>query len=229
MKRHPVEQTPYLESNPFEAARYADNPDPRCPCVLVLDRSGSMAGRPIDELNAGLQQFRSELLGDQLAARRVEIAVVPFGPLLRGSPFHAASQFQPQALTAGGDTPTGAAVEYAIELIATQKASYKHHGIPYYRPWIILITDGQPTDDWSQAARLVHDGESAKAFSFFAIGVSGADMNVLRKLSVREPLKLQGLAFREFFLWLSASLTNVSKSAVGEQVALPPPSGWASV
>jgi len=224
-----VEQTPYLESNPFEAARYADNPDPRCPCVLVLDRSGSMAGRPIDELNAGLQQFRSELLGDQLAARRVEIAVVPFGPLLRGSPFHAAHEFNPQPLTAGGDTPTGAAVEYAIELIATQKASYKQHGIPYYQPWIILITDGQPTDNWSQAARLVRDGESAKAFSFFAVGVSGADMNVLRQLSVREPLKLQGLAFREFFLWLSASLTNVSKSAVGETVALPPPSGWASV
>jgi uncharacterized protein YegL len=52
---------------------------------------------------------------------------------------------------------------------------------------------------------------------------------VLRKLSVREPLKLQGLAFHEFFLWLSASLTNVSKSAVGETVALPPPSGWTSV
>jgi uncharacterized protein YegL len=101
MKPRMVEQTPYLESNPFEAARYADNPDPRCPCVLVLDRSGSMAGRPIDELNAGLQQFRSELLGDQLAARRVEIAVVSFGPLLRGSPFHAAAEFKPQALTAG--------------------------------------------------------------------------------------------------------------------------------
>ncbi len=224
-----MEQTPYLEANPFLAARYADNPDPRCPCVLVLDRSGSMAGKPIAELNAGLQQFRSELLGDQLAARRVEIAVVPFGPVLRGSPFHVPTEFFPQALTAEGGTPTGEAVEYAIELIATQKATYKQHGIPYYRPWIILITDGQPTDNWSRAAQLVRDGEAAKAFSFFAIGVSGADMDVLRKLSVRDPLKLQGLAFREFFLWLSASLSNVSKSTVGDTVALPPPTGWASV
>ena len=224
-----MEQTPYLESNPFQAARYADNPDPRCPCVLVLDRSGSMAGAPIAELNAGLQQFRAELLGDELAARRVEIAVVPFGPLVRGSTFHTPIEFQPQPLSAGGDTPTGAAVEYAIELVAQQKAAYKQHGVPYYRPWIILITDGQPTDGWSNAAKLVREGETLKAFSFFAIGVSGADMNVLRQLSLREPLRLQGLAFREFFLWLSASLSSVSKSTVGDTVALPPPSGWASV
>jgi uncharacterized protein YegL len=224
-----MEQTPYLESNPFLAVRYADNPDPRCPCVLVLDRSGSMAGAPIAELNAGLQQFRAELMGDELAARRVEIAVVPFGPLVRGSTFHTPIEFQPQPLDAGGDTPTGAAVEYAIELVAQQKAVYKQNGVPYYRPWIILITDGQPTDGWSNAARLVHDGEAQKAFSFFAIGVSGADMGVLRKLAVREPLRLQGLAFREFFLWLSASLSSVSKSTVGDSVALPTPTGWSSV
>jgi uncharacterized protein YegL len=226
-----VEQTPYLEShpNPFEAARYADNPDPRCPCVLVLDRSGSMAGQPIAELNAGLQQFRAELLSDELAARRVELAVVPFGPVGRGSAFHAPQEFQPQALTAGGDTPTGAALEYAVELIIQQKLAYKQHGVPYYRPWIILITDGQPTDDWRRAAQLIRDGEQQKAFAFFAIGVSGADFNVLNQLAPRGALQLQGLAFREFFLWLSASLSGVSKSTVGEIVPLPPRSGWESV
>lgn len=224
-----VEQTPYLESNPFEAARYADNPDPRCPCVLVLDRSGSMAGQPIAELNAGLQQFRAELLSDELAARRVELAVVPFGPVVRGSTFHPPQEFQPQTLTAGGDTPTGAALEYAVELIIQQKLAYKQHGVPYYRPWIILITDGQPTDDWQAAARLIRDGEAQKAFAFFAIGVQGADMNVLGRLAPRGPLHLQGLAFREFFLWLSASLSGVSKSTVGEIVPLPPRSGWESV
>jgi uncharacterized protein YegL len=224
-----IEQTTYIETNPFDAARYADNPDPRCPCVLVLDRSGSMAGQPIAELNAGLQQFRSELLGDDLATRRVEIAIVPFGPVARGSTFHPPHEFEPQALTAGADTPTGAAVEYAIELVRQQKATYRQYGVMYYRPWIILITDGKPTDDWERAAQLVHDGEAKKEFAFFAIGVSGADMETLRKMSVREPLQLQGLAFREFFLWLSASLSGVSKSNVGEQVALPSPSGWAEI
>ena len=79
MEQTPYQQTRYLGSA-FDAARFADNPDPRCPCVLVLDRSGSMTGDRIDELNAGLRQFRDELLADDLAARRVELAVVPFGP-----------------------------------------------------------------------------------------------------------------------------------------------------
>jgi uncharacterized protein YegL len=228
-----MEQTPYQQTqrlgSAFNAARFADNPDPRCPCVLVLDRSGSMSGERINELNGGLQQFRTELLSDDLAARRVELAVVPFGPVGRGSDFHSPYDFNPQPLRADGDTPTGEAVEYAIELIADQKERYKSHGVMYYRPWIILITDGMPTDDWKRAARLVHDGEAAKAFSFFAIGVKDADMHVLRQISVRDPLPLRGLAFREFFLWLSSSLSSVSKSQVGTSVALPSPSGWSSV
>jgi uncharacterized protein YegL len=40
------------------------NPEPRCPCVLVLDTSGSMDGQPMNELNAGLQALRDALLKD---------------------------------------------------------------------------------------------------------------------------------------------------------------------
>jgi uncharacterized protein YegL len=53
----------------FEHAEFADNPEPRCPCVLLLDVSGSMNGRPLDELNAGLVAFRDELSGDALAVK----------------------------------------------------------------------------------------------------------------------------------------------------------------
>ena len=37
---------------------FASNPEPRCPCLLLLDVSGSMRGHPIDELNAGLNTFK---------------------------------------------------------------------------------------------------------------------------------------------------------------------------
>ena len=38
----------------FATSDFASNPEPRCPCILLLDVSGSMNGRPINELNAGL-------------------------------------------------------------------------------------------------------------------------------------------------------------------------------
>jgi hypothetical protein len=49
-----------FEQQPFGDATFADNPENRCPVVLVLDTSGSMSGSRINELNAGLQTFRDE-------------------------------------------------------------------------------------------------------------------------------------------------------------------------
>ncbi len=75
----------------------------------------------------------------------------------------------------------------------------------------------------------MREGEASKNFAFFAIGVQGANMDTLRQLSIREPLQLTGLRFRELFAWLSRSLSSVSRSTPGTEVALPAPTGWASV
>ena len=64
-----------------EAVEFAENPEPRCPCVLLLDTSSSMQGLPIDALNQGLRTFKDELMKDPLASRRVEVAVVTFDRL----------------------------------------------------------------------------------------------------------------------------------------------------
>jgi uncharacterized protein YegL len=75
----------------------------------------------------------------------------------------------------------------------------------------------------------VREGESQKSFAFFAIGVQKADMTTLRRISVREPLHLQGLKFREFFQWLSNSMKSASRSNPGDRILLAPPSGWGEI
>jgi len=72
-----------MEPNYLEQAEFADNPEPRCPVVLVMDTSGSMSGTPIQELNEGLRAFSSALKADHLASLRVEVAVVTFGGKVR--------------------------------------------------------------------------------------------------------------------------------------------------
>lgn len=213
----------------FASAEFADNPEPRCPCVLLLDVSASMRGAPIEELNHGLQAFQAQLLEDSLAMKRVEVSIVTFGPVDIAEPFQGAESFQAPILSSQGATPMGEAIETALDLVQTRKNDYRQNGIAYYRPWIFLITDGAPTDNWQHAAAMVKEGEGSKAFAFFAIGVEGADMETLAQISVREPLKLDGLKFQELFRWLSSSLRSVSQSTPGESVPLESPSGWASV
>ena len=206
----------------FATSDFASNPEPRCPCILLLDVSGSMNGRPINELNAGLVTFRDELLADPLALKRVELGIVTFGPVHVEQPFTSAANFFPPILFAQGDTPMGAAITKALDMVEERKREYRANGISYYRPWIFLITDGAP-------ANKVFRGEEDKRFAFFSIGVQGADMKTLAQISVRQPLPLQGLQFRELFSWLSSSLRSVSRSTPGTEVVLEAPKGWTSV
>ena len=75
----------------------------------------------------------------------------------------------------------GQAINKALDMIEERKASYREHGIAYYRPWAFLITDGEPNDHWKPTIPRVKDGERQKSFSFFAVGVEGADMERARR------------------------------------------------
>ncbi|MBY0528111.1 MAG: VWA domain-containing protein [Gemmataceae bacterium] len=212
----------------FQAGlEFAENPEPRCPCILLLDTSRSMENKPIAALNEGLQAFRIELLKDPLAKQRVEIAIITFGGTVRViQNFITVDTFTPPLLTASGQTPMGTAILTALDLLDARKAQYLANGIAYYRPWIFLITDGAPKGEdleiTRQAVQRLRADETAKKVALFAVGVEGANMKLLAKVSVRPPLKLKGLRFVDMFVWLSKSAERVAHSQEGEQVALPP-------
>lgn len=222
----------FTDQVPFDGAEFAENPEPRCPCVLLLDTSSSMAGQAISELNRGLQAFKDELMSDHMSVKRVELAIVSFGPTKVQTEFQTADSFLPPNLEANGMTPMGEAIEKGIELIQQRKEKYRDNGISYYRPWVFLITDGAPTDKWHGAAEKIKEAEGSKSLMFFAVGVQGANMEILRQISVREPLKLDGLRFRDLFSWLSNSLGSVSRSTPGDAVPLDnpvTPGGWGMI
>lgn len=208
-----------------------ENYEQKCCCALVLDVSGSMAGSAIIELNEGLQEFYKDIQADSTTANRLEVAVVEFSDnvntLIDPS---LATNFSMPHLTTKGSTKLVDGVREGIRVVLSRKAWYKQTGQPYYRPWVILITDGAPDSDQdvNGVASEIRNSMSNKEFFFFAIGVQGADMNMLTNISdpSMPPAKLQGLKFSEFFKWLSASMTTVTNSKDGDKVNLPSPTDW---
>jgi uncharacterized protein YegL len=221
------------------------NPDPRIACALLLDTSSSMSGAPIEQLNRGFELFCDEIKKDELAQKRAEIAVITFGGMPQlAIPFTEGRNLQPRRLSASGSTPMGAALNMALDQLAAQKQAYKQAGLEYYRPWLFVLTDGEPTDgpEFAAAAARVKEAEAAKGVSVFGIGVGpAANLTRLKDLSTkRVPLMLDGLSFREFFSWLSASLgaasasnaygssdSGLAQAEAGEQIALPSAASWA--
>lgn len=221
-----------------------ENPDPRVACVVLVDVSGSMQGQPIAALERGYTAFTQYLNNDALASKRVEVAVVTFGNVATVLvPMQEARSLHPTRFTASGRTNMAAGIHLALDIIEDRKAAYKAAGLQYYRPWILLLTDGQANHDgFDQAVARLNSLETARGVTVFAVGAGPyVDWQQMSRLSVqRGPAPLDGLKYEELFEWLSASLSNVSNSTefgrsdealagMGEQVSLPPLSGWSSV
>jgi uncharacterized protein YegL len=117
-------------------------------------------------------------------------------------------------------------------MLQTRKAQYRVNGVAYYRPWVFMITDGEPQgepeDVVEQVAERIKDEEVNKRVALFAVGVDNANMTRLSEITMRTPIKLKGLNFTELFLWLSASMSAVSHSKLDDQVALPSV-GWGTL
>lgn len=217
-----------------------DNYEQKTLCCFVLDVSGSMAGMPIKELEKGLQEFHKEILQDSMMSNRLEVSIVIFSDKITqlvspSLPKH----FHIPQLRADGTTKLVDATEYAIDIVNERKEWFKKTGQPYLRPWIILVTDGEPdsNQDVDKLSERIKKDTLDKKYVFIPIAVGDADMDVLNKLSgysfsggskstLIPPMKLQGLKFSDFFQWVSASMSMIASSSENSQINMPNPSNW---
>ena len=204
--------------------QFAENPEPRCPCVLVVDVSSSMYGAKMNQLNSGIATFAKELKADQLASLRTEVAIVTFGGHAEmPQDFVTADRFSPPTLVANGSTMMSQGVNLALKKIEERKQMYRDNGIDYYRPWLFLLTDGAPTeseDVVDAMAERLKSADGDKRVAAFSVGVQGADMDLLTQISPRRPLMLKGLEFSSMFVWLSQSMSRISRSRTDDEIAL---------
>lgn len=212
-----------INQSSFETPRVAAPNEPHLACVLLLDTSGSMSGEPINSLNRAINDFKVKTSMDDLAQKRVDIAIIEFNDTANViQDFTPISQMEPIQLDAGGCTAMGAAINLAIDKVKERNRFYASLGTPCFKPWIFMITDGCPTDDISSAAQRVQEEECKGAhgkLKMFALGITGYDKDTLFKLTKRV-MALDDTDFSGIFNWMSESMVAISVSRVGEDVQL---------
>jgi uncharacterized protein YegL len=197
--------------------------------VVLLDTSGSMAGQRIADLNNGLKTLVQDLREDSLARLRSDIAIMTFDDDVKMvQNFSTVDNFEAPTLTAQGQTQIGKAMREALRQLEARKQLYKSNNIPYYRPWLFILTDGEPAGEppaeVDQAAEELSLAQKEKRVAVFPIGVGEANMETLAKItSPAHPKRLAGTKFKELFEWMSRSLGKRAQSQVGEQITLENP------
>ncbi|MES2572880.1 MAG: VWA domain-containing protein [Verrucomicrobiota bacterium] len=203
----------------------------RLPVYLLLDTSGSMAGRPIEQVISGVQMLVAGLRQDPHALESVSLGVITFATEAREvASLTELIAFQSPTLQAGGATSLGAALlllsecakRDVIKTTAAQKGDW--------RPMVFLMTDGKPTDDWKKA--LVRFNQEKWAV-VVACAVDSAEPAVLKQIAgERNVVCLDSsdpAAITAFFKWVTASVSSSSLSIersakeVTGLAELPPP------
>jgi uncharacterized protein YegL len=162
------------------------------PFYLCLDASASMAGAPIDSVNRQLPLLRAAVGEDPAVAEVIRFGVVSFNDTARTVlPLCDLSLVEAvPAVTATGRTSYAAAFEHLRAAIEADYQAGRGGGDRWYRPAVIFVSDGRPTDErsrWLGALERLTDAGWKRRPNVLAFGFGDADPSVLTTVSGSKP------------------------------------------
>ena len=146
--------------------------EPEVAMALVIDRSGSMTGLPLEMAKQAAKATADTLAGDDL------LEVIAFDSVptrivrLTAAKHHARIQSDIARIQAGGGTEIFPALDAAYQALSSVRAKKKH---------VILLTDGQAPQG---GIRDLVQAMSAEGITVTSVGLGGGiDENLLRMIS----------------------------------------------
>jgi len=187
------------------------------PVIVLADVSGSMTSDgKLQAMNQAVKEMISAFADEDDLRAEIHLAVITFGG--RSATVHLpltlASKITWQDCQASGGTPLGAAIGLVTSLVEDRAQ------IPAraYRPTIVLVSDGQPTDDWEKALEMMLSSpRCSKAFRIaLAIGAD-ADEQMMKKFLASGSAKVfradEARQIKQFFRFVTMSVTSRRSSA----------------
>jgi len=193
--------------------------------VLILaDTSGSMSvDGKISALNEAIQNMVLTFKQESARQAEIQVGLITFGgdqaemhlPLARASEIEAI-----EPLKATGRTPMGHAFDLATQVLENKELITSRD----YRPVVILLSDGIPTDDWKSGLKKMTSSERAQKASRFAMAIGEeANIEVLEAFNNDAEAKVfkgpEARDIHRFFRAVTMSVTSRSKSQTPNELA----------
>lgn len=140
------------------------------PVIVLADTSGSMSeDGKIDALNAAMKDMVATFAKESRLRAEIQLGLITFGgtaqlqlPLVSANNVVGLSE-----LKAYGNTPMGAAFDLARQLLEDKDQ------IPSraYKPILILLSDGQPNDEWEHSFKALCESDRAQKATRLAMAI----------------------------------------------------------
>ena len=194
---------------------------------MVADVSGSMSvNDKIGVLNDAIQEMIETFAVEDDTRAEIHVGVITFGKdgAKLQQALTPATKLSWVRLTAGGGTPLGAALNLVTDLIEDRNQVPSRA----YRPTVILVSDGQPTDDWQQPLKRLLSSERASRATRFAMGIGDdADLAMLSAFLATADARVfpakEARQIKQFFRWVTMSVAQRSRSVNPDSVVAAEP------
>jgi uncharacterized protein YegL len=162
------------------------------PFYLCLDVSQSMDGEPIGEVNTELPQICSSVGQDPAVAEVVRFGIVTFSDVARTVLPLAdlALVREMPKVSVEGRTSYAAAFDHLRRVIESDYHAGRVNGERWYRPAVLFVSDGRPTDDeatWKEAHRRLVDPTWRRHPNILAFGFGEAVPEILAAVAEHKP------------------------------------------
>jgi len=171
----------------FNPSAYKAPSAKKLPVILLLDVSGSMSGAKIETLYDSVNDMVESFVAAQVKETIIDVSIITFGASVElHTPYTSVTELKDNAIErfeASGMTPLGTALTMAKDMIEDKDVTPSK----IYRPAVVIVSDGQPNDEWkAPMERFINDGRSSKCQRFaIAIG-EDADKAVLQQFTGEE-------------------------------------------